>query len=88
MSGLPKRTGCWWRPVDSIFLEMLVLLVTAAAVPRHTQTTDDWSRGRERGACFEARLDALPTPPVGDHATSGSGDRVEREARKGKDTVI
>jgi hypothetical protein len=26
---------------------------------------------------LEARLDALPTPPVGDHATSGSGDGAE-----------
>jgi hypothetical protein len=78
MSGLPKRTGCWWRPVDSIFLEMLLpLLVTAAAVPRHTQTTDDWSRGRERGACFEARLDALPAPPV-DHATAHKGNELVR----------
>jgi hypothetical protein len=75
MSGLPKRTGCWWRPVDSIFLEMLLLLVTAAAVPRHTQTTDDWSRGRERGACFEARLDALPARPV-DHATTHKGNEL------------
>jgi len=38
---------------------------------------------------LEARLDALPTPPVGDHATSGSGDgdKVERGARKETDMV-
>lgn len=70
MLGLPKRAGWWLRLVDSIFRDAAVLPLG----PRHT---DGRLMTGARTWSLEARLDALPTPPVGDHATFGSGDGVE-----------
>ena len=74
MLGLPKRAGWWFRLVDNIFRDAAVLPSGSSAHGRLMTGARTWS--------LEARLDALPTPPVGDHATSGSGDWVERGARQ------
>ena len=74
MLGLPKRAGWWFRLVDNIFRDAAVLPSGSSAHGRLMTGARTWS--------LEARLGALPTPPVGDHATSGSGDRVERGARQ------
>lgn len=74
MLGLPKRAGWWFRLVDNIFRDAAVLPSGSSAHGRLMTGARTWS--------LEARLDALPTPPVGDHATSGSGDRVESGAQR------
>ena len=74
MLGLPKRAGWWFRLVDNIFRDAAVLPSGSSAHGRLMTGARTWS--------LEARLDALPTPPVGDHATFGSGDRVEGGAQR------